>query len=31
MYNQNSSMEDLKLAVEDINKALAKRPKDKFF
>lgn len=31
MYNKNSSMEDYKLGVEDVNKALQKRPKDKFY
>mmetsp|Transcript_16408 Transcript_16408/g.15729 ORF Transcript_16408/g.15729 Transcript_16408/m.15729 type:complete len:84 (+) Transcript_16408:881-1132(+) len=31
MCNQESSMEDLKLAVGDVNKALEKRPKDKYY
>jgi hypothetical protein len=31
MYNKESSMDDLKRAVEDVNKALEKRPKDKFY
>lgn len=31
MYNKESDMSDLKLAVTDVNKALNKRPKDKFY
>lgn len=31
MYNKESDMEDLKQAVTDVNKALDKRPKDKFY
>lgn len=31
MYNKESDMNDLKLAVTDVNKALNKRPKDKFY
>lgn len=31
MYNKESTIEDLKCAVEDANKALEKRPKDKFY
>jgi len=31
MYNKDSTMDDLKRAVEDVNKALEKRPKDKFY
>lgn len=30
MYNKDSTIDDLKKAVEDANKALEKRPKDKF-
>ena len=31
MYNKESSMDDLKEAVNDSNKALEKRPNDKFY
>jgi len=31
MYNKESTFADLKLALEDINKALEKRPNDKFY
>lgn len=31
MYNKESTMEELKQAVNDANKALEKRPKDKFY
>lgn len=31
MYNKESTMTDLKQAVEDVNKALSRRPNDKFF
>lgn len=31
MYNKESDMGDLKKAVDDVNKALQKRPKDKFY
>lgn len=31
MYNKGSSVEDLKRAVTDANKALERRPKDKFY
>lgn len=31
MYNKESTIDDLKLAVEDANKALERRPKDKFY
>ena len=31
MYNKNSTIDDLKKAVEDANKAIEKRPKDKFY
>ena len=31
MYNKESTMDDLKKAVDDVNKALEKRPKDKFY
>jgi hypothetical protein len=31
MYNKESDMDDLKLAVTDVNKCLEKRPKDKFY
>lgn len=31
MYNKGSSMDDLKKAIDDINKALERRPKDKFY
>ena len=31
MHNKDSDMSDLKQAVTDANKALDKRPKDKFY
>jgi hypothetical protein len=31
MYNRESTMADYKLAVEDANAALTKRPNDKFY
>lgn len=31
MYNKESTMSEYKIAVDDANKALAKRPKDKFY
>lgn len=31
MYNKDSDMEDLKQAVNDVNRAIEKRPKDKFY
>lgn len=31
MYNHESTMDDLKKAVDDANKALERRPKDKFY
>jgi len=31
MYNKESNMADYKLAVEDVNKALERRPNDKFY
>ena len=31
MYNKESTMDDFKQAVEDANKALEKRPNDKFY
>ena len=31
MYNKESTINELKLALEDVNKALERRPKDKFF
>jgi tetratricopeptide (TPR) repeat protein len=31
MYNKESTIDELKLAVEDVNKAIEKRPKDKFY
>jgi hypothetical protein len=31
MYNKESNIDDFKLALEDANKALERRPKDKFF
>ncbi len=31
MYNKESNIEDFKQAVEDANKALERRPKDKIF
>lgn len=30
MYNRQSTFKELKSALEDVSKALAKRPKDKF-
>jgi len=31
MYNKESTIDELKMAVEDVNKAIDKRPKDKFY
>lgn len=31
MYNKDSTMADLKQAIEDVNKSINKRPKDKFY
>lgn len=31
MYNKESDMDDLKQAVDDANKAIEKRPNDKFY
>jgi hypothetical protein len=31
MYDKGSNMDDLKKAVDDVNKALERRPIDKFY
>lgn len=31
MYDRDSTMTEFKIAIDDINKALKKRPKDKFY